>query len=168
MHQIPILNGTRVFPIKLGVRFRATPRISKPCVFVYPWRSGFEGVVTGCHGLSRSFSDKSTFLVRKYAFVTGCHGFVTVCHAQKVDPDKFWHIGSFNHYCCPDIQEIRQKSDKHTYIYINPISICFWALAEKYPCGTYFADTALFVYFDPQGWLIIRCCSPFNVVNRRP
>ena len=134
MHQIPILTGTRVFPIKLGVRFRATPRISKPCVFVYPWRSGFEGVVTGCHGLSRSFSDKSTFLVRKYAFVTGCHGFVTVCHAQKVDPDKFWHIGSFNHYCCPDIQEIRQKSDKHTYIYIyKSDKYMFLGIGRKVP-----------------------------------
>ena len=83
MHQIPILNGTCVFPINLGVRLRATPRISKPCVFLSIHEDlGFEGAVTGGQGLSRSFSDKSTFLVRKYVFVRGCHGFVTVCHAQ--------------------------------------------------------------------------------------
>ena len=164
MHQIPILNGTRVFPINLGVRLRATPRISKPCVFclsmkIWFWR--------GCHGLSRSFSDKSTFLVRKYVFVTGCHGFVTVCHAQP--KSRSWQVLTYWVFWSLLLPRHPGKSDKNPIkICKNPISICFWALSEKYPCGTYFADTALFVYFDPQGWLITRCCSPFNVVNRRP
>ena len=106
---------------------------------------------TGCHGLPQPFSDKPTFLIKTCVFVTGCRGFITVCHAQP--KSRSCQVSTYCVFWPLLLPRHPRKSDKIGYCK-KPISICSWALSEKYPCGTYFADTALslFVYFDPQGW----------------
>ena len=85
MHQNPIPLTELMFFRKNGSQIQSNTKNLK-AVVVFREVGILSEKICICHGVSRVSSR-------------------SVTHNPKVDPDKFWHIGSFNHYSCLDIQK---------------------------------------------------------------